>query len=90
MLLWRGFRCDSLVYHVDRYGQSGHHSNRRNQEEEEEQGAERREEEDGGQEMETEEPAETRRRQFHLFVQLRCGCLHDKLTCAFVCVFVQV
>uniref|UniRef100_A0A0F8BBI7 WD repeat and HMG-box DNA-binding protein 1 n=1 Tax=Larimichthys crocea TaxID=215358 RepID=A0A0F8BBI7_LARCR len=44
------------------YGQSGRHGNRRNQEEEEEQGEELREEEDGGQEMETEEPAETRRR----------------------------
>lgn len=76
---------------MDRYGQSevtgGRYSNRRNQEEEEEQGEELGEDEDG-QEMETEEAAETRKRQFLLFSSAffyvpskSTGCQRWQLTC---------
>lgn len=66
---------------MDRYSQSevtgGRYSNTRNQEEEEEQGEELREDEDG-QEMETEEAAETRKRQFLLFSSAFFKCPQQK------------
>lgn len=66
---------------MDRYGQSevtgGRYSNRRHQEEEEEEQGEELGEDEDGQEMETEEAAETRKRQFLLF------------SSAFICTEVQ-
>lgn len=84
---------------MDRYGQSevtgGRYSNRRHQEEEEEQGEELGEDEDG-QEMETEEAAETRKRQFLLFSSAficteGTGCQRWQLACLMcVCLVLQV
>lgn len=68
------FGCDSWVYSADRYDRSeatgGRYCSRRNQEEEEEQEEELGVVEEDGQEMESEEAAETRKRQFLLFLQL--------------------